>query len=336
MIEKILHIPESSFRLDISTPGILDELTLRPNKRCLPGSGEVEIQVCAMGLNFREVMKALGIYPDTTDESLTFTGDCVGRIVAVGKDVEGFQVGDEVMGIGLTGFSSYTTIPTHLLVRKPTNLSFEDAVTIPITFQTAYYALYYLGRLSKGERVLIHAAAGGVGLAAVQLSQQIGAQIFATAGTPEKREYLHSLGINYVMDSRSLAFADEVMDITNGKGVDIVLNSLAGEYIPKSLSILGRYGRFLEIGKRDVYQNSKLELYPFRNNLSFFAIDLEQVWLDRPAFTASLFRKVMQYFEDGTLKPLPYQVFPISEVVSAFRYMRKAKHIGKIVVSLSN
>jgi NADPH:quinone reductase-like Zn-dependent oxidoreductase len=279
-------------------------------------------------------MKALGIYPDIPEGFITFSGDCAGKIVAVGEDVEGFEIGDEVMGIAPISFSSFATIPTYLLVPKPSNLSFEEAVTIPSTFLTAYYALYNLGRLSKGDRVLIHAATGGVGLAAVQLSQIAGAEIFATAGNPEKREFLCSLGVNYVMDSRTLAFADEVMELTNGKGVDVILNSLAGEFISKSLSVLAKFGRFLEIGKRDIYENSQLGLYPFRNNLSFFAIDLEQVWLERPDFTMSLFREVMRSFEDGILKPLPHKVFPIFEVVSAFRYMRKAKHIGKIVVSL--
>ena len=336
MLQKQLLCSEQPFCLEISTPGILDELTLQPTVRHPPDPGEVEIQICAAGLNFRDVMKALGIFPDISEGSITFSGDCAGRIVAVGEDVEGFELGDEVMGIAPISFSSFATIPTYLLVPKPSNFSFEEAVTIPSTFLTAYYALYHLGRLSKGDRVLIYAAAGGVGLAAVQLSQIAGAEIFATAGNPEKREFLCSFGINYVMDSRTLTFADEVMELTNSKGVDVILNSLAGEFLPKSLSVLAKFGRFLEIGKQDIYKNSQLGLYPFRNNLSFFAIDLEQVWLERPNFTMSLFREVMQYFEDGILKPLPHKVFPILEVVSAFRYMRKAKHIGKIVVSLTN
>ncbi len=335
MIEKPLFVPTPPFCLEIYTPGILDELTLQPTIRQPPASHEVEIEVCAVGLNFKEVMKALGIYPDNSEGHVTFGGDFAGKIVAIGEDVKEFKIGDEVMGIGAKSFSSFATVPTHCLVAKPANLSFEEAVTIPGTFLTAYYALQHLGRLNKGERVLIHAAAGGVGLAAVQLSQMVGAEIFATAGNSQKREFLRSLGIKYVMDSRSVAFADEVMELTGGKGVDVILNSLAGEFIPKSLSVLAKFGRFLEIGKRDIYENSQLGLYPFRNNLSFFAINLGQVWLERPDFTVSLFREVMQCFEDGVFQPLPYKVFPISEVVSAFRYMRKTKHIGKIVVSLT-
>lgn len=333
MTEKTLPVPDPPFRLEISAPGVLDELVLQSTMRQPPDRGEVEIQVCAVGLNFKEVLKALGIYLDMPEGSINFGGDCAGRIVAIGSGVEGFAIGDEVVGIAPICFSSFAIVPTHMLVPKSADLSFEEAVTIPSVFLTAYYALYYLGRLSQGERVLIHAAAGGVGLAAVQLCQMTGAEIFATAGSSEKREFLRSLGVKYVMDSRSVAFADEVMEFTNGQGVDIILNSLAGEFIPKSLSVLAKFGRFLEIGKQDIYQNSQLGLYPFRNNLSFFAIDLEQVWLERPGFTLFLFRELMQFFKDGKLKPLPHQVFPISEVHAAFRYMRKAKHIGKLVVS---
>jgi NADPH:quinone reductase-like Zn-dependent oxidoreductase len=334
MTEKTLPVPDPPFRLEISAPGVLDELVLQSTMRQPPDRGEVEIQNCAVGLNFREVLKALGIYPDMPEGSINFGGDCAGRIVAVGEGVEGLAIGDEVTGIAPVCFSSFATVPAHLVVPKPTHLSFDEAATIPSVFLTAYYALYCLGRLSQGDRVLIHAATGGVGLAAVQLSQIAGAEIFATAGSPEKREFLRSLGVEHVMDSRSVAFADEVMALTDGQGVDVILNSLAGEFIPKSLSVLAKFGRFLEIGKQDIYRNSQLELYPFRNNLSFFAIDLEQVWIERPDFTLCLFRELMQSFEDGRLKPLPHQVFPISEVRAAFRYMRRAKHIGKIVVSL--
>ncbi|MEO0249699.1 MAG: type I polyketide synthase, partial [candidate division WOR-3 bacterium] len=198
------------------------------------------------------------------------------------------------------------------------------------------YALRHLGRMSRGERVLIHAAAGGVGLAAVQIAQQVGAEVFATAGSSEKRAFLSALGVRHVMDSRSLSFADEIREITGGQGVDLVLNSLAGEAIPKGLSCLAPYGRFLEIGKRDIYQNSKLGLRTFKKNLSFFALDLSQVIADRPELINRQFGELMQLFEEKQLHPLPYRVFPLSDVVNAFRHMAQARHIGKIVISLRN
>lgn len=322
------------FRLEMSTPGILENLTLRATTRQEPEPGEIEIQVYTAGLNFRDVMTALGIYPGLPDGPIPLGVECAGRITALGEGVEGFQPGDAVVAIAPSSFCTFTTTAACLVLPKPAHLSFEEAATIPVAFLTAYYALHYLGRLCEGERILIHAASGGVGLAAVQLAQRVGAEIFATAGSPEKREFLRALGVRHVMDSRSLAFADEVMAYTDGQGVDVVLNSLAGEAIPKGLAILRPYGRFLEIGKRDIYQNSQLGLQPFQKNLSFFAIDLDRAIRERPARIGSLFWEVMQYFADGSCRPLPSQLFPISEVESAFRYMAQAKHIGKIVVSL--
>jgi len=326
------------FRLEISTPGVLDNLTLVATTRPQPEPNEVEIQVCATGINFKDVAKAMNLLADVNLEgnfSQRSLGlECAGIITAIGSGVEGWKIGDQVIAFAPKSFSTYTTTDARLVVHKPPTISFEEAATIPVVFLTAYYALHYLGRISKGERVLIHAAAGGVGLAAIQMAKAAGAEIFATAGSPEKREFLKSLGVKYVMDSRSLAFADRVMDLTDGKGVDIVLNSLAGEAIPKSLSVLGAYGRFLEIGKRDIDNNSNLGLRPFQNNLSFFAVDLDRLLQERLDFSSSLFRELMQYFNSGTFHPLPHRVFPISQVASAFRYMTQAKHIGKIVVDL--
>ncbi|MBW4567204.1 MAG: SDR family NAD(P)-dependent oxidoreductase [Tolypothrix carrinoi HA7290-LM1] len=329
---------QEPFRLEISTPGVLDNLELRSYARQEPASGSVEIQVCATGLNFKDVAKAINLLSDASLEG-TFSGrslgiECAGIVTAIGSGVEEFKIGDEVIACAPHSFSTHTTTDARAVVHKPAHLSFEEAATIPVTFLTAYYALHYLGQICKGERVLIHAAAGGVGLAAIQIARLVGAEIFATAGSPEKREFLRSLGVQHVMDSRSLAFASQVMEITGGKGVDIVLNSLAGEAIPKTLSVLGAYGRFIEIGKRDIEQNNKLGLRPFQNNLSFFAVDLDKLLSDRPDKAGSLLGEVMQYFEAKTFHPLPHRVFPISRVISAFRYMAQAKHIGKIVVSL--
>ena len=338
--ERVLATPDQPYRLEIRTPGMLDGLTLRATTRQEPRPGEVEIQVYATGLNFLDVLKAMGTYPGLEPGApVTLGAECAGKIVAVGAGVTNVQVGDDVLAItpsfNATGlFSAFVTIPAHLTIPKPPSLSFEEAATIPAVFLTAYYALHYLGRLAKGERILIHTATGGVGLAAVQLARWLGAEIFATAGSEEKRQFLRSLGIQHVMDSRSLDFAQEVLEWTNGEGVDVVLNSLTGVALSRSLAILKPYGRFLEIGKRDIYQNSPLGLEPFKKNLSFFAIDLARMIEERPAFVTSLLHEVLQHFVDGTFKPLPLCVFPIGEVVDAFRYMAQAKHIGKIVLTL--
>jgi NADPH:quinone reductase-like Zn-dependent oxidoreductase/aryl carrier-like protein len=331
--------PGCPFRLEVTTPGMLDNLVLRATSRQKPGSGAIEIEVCAAGLNFSDVMKALGIYPGLFDGPIPLGIECAGRVAALGEGVEGFQLGDEVIAIApypASCFGAFVTVPTAFVLPKSPHLRFEEAATVPIAFGTAYYALYHLARLADSERVLIHAAAGGVGLAAVQLAQRVGAEVFGTAGTPEKREFLQSLGVKHVMDSRSLTFAEEVMERTGGQGVDVVLNSLAGEAISKSLSTLKPFGRFIEIGKRDIYQNRQLGLRPFQNNLSFFAVDMDQMIRERPALVQTLMREVIRYFEAGQLNPLPLQLFPISDAVSAFRIMAQARHIGKIVLSLQD
>ena len=327
-----LIIPATrSFQLAIAKPGQLDTLGLEPAPRREPGPGQVEIEVHAAGLNYRDVLNAMGVYPGGP---IPLGAECSGKIARLGKDVEGLQVGEEVIAIAPASFGRFATTYADLVVPKPGQLSFEEAATIPVTFLTAHYALNHLARICEGERVLIHAAAGGVGLSAVQLAQRAGAEVYATAGSPEKRAFLQYIGVKHVMDSRSFAFVDEVMRDSGGKGVDIALNSLPGEYIPKSLSLLAPYGRFLEIGKMDIYLNRPLELYPFSNNLSYFAIDLDRLCRDRPALMRSLFLELTEYFKDGSLRPLPRSVFPISDAVGAFRYMAQRKNIGKVVVSL--
>ncbi|HTU20951.1 MAG TPA: type I polyketide synthase [Gemmataceae bacterium] len=325
---------DEPYRLAISPPGSLDDLTPRALRRQPPAPGQIEIEVVAAGLNFSDVLKALGIYPGLGDGPLPLGAECSGRISAIGEGVNDFRIGDEVLAVAPFSFGSHVVTRAELAVPKPPRWSFEEAATLPIAFLTAAYALEHLGHLSAGERVLIHSATGGVGLAAVQLARRAGAEIFATAGTPEKRDYLKSLGIAHVMDSRSLAFADEVMEQTNGRGVDVVLNSLAGEALVRSVEILADYGRFLEIGKRDVYGNSRLGLRPFRKNLSFHAIDLDRVIRERPALLGRLLRQIVRDAEEGRLTSLPHRVYPIAEAVSAFRFMQHSKHIGKIVLSM--
>jgi thioester reductase-like protein len=319
-------------RLEASRPGVLDDLVLRPIQRRNPGAGEVEIEVCAAALNFRDVMKALGIYPSDAEDAMLLGDECSGRIVAVGEGVSGFKPGDRVVAIASGCFASFVTTDANLVMHMPNGMSMEEGATVLVVFLTAYYALHYLGQIKKGERILIHAGAGGVGLASIQLAQKAGAEVFATAGSPEKREFLKSMGVRHVMDSRSLEFAEKVMEITGGEGIDIVLNSLAGEAIPKSLSILRPDGRFLEIGKRDIYENSKIGLKPFRNNLSFFAVDLSRIlYSDR---LKKLVKDLLQLFKADELSPLPYRTFQLGDAVRAFRYMAQAKQIGKVVLSI--
>lgn len=323
------------FRLETVKPGSFDQIAFRRHGRRAPEDGEVEVEVRTAGLNFRDVMKVLGIYPIEQPVDQLLGDECAGRVVAVGSGVNHLDVGDEVILISPGCFAKFVTAHSAFVIRKPARISFEDAATIPVTFLTAHYALNHLARIGRGERVLIHAAAGGVGLAAIQIAKLAGAEIFATAGNDMKRDLVRSLGAAHVMDSRTLDFAEEVMKITGGRGVDVVLNSLAGEAIPKSLSCLAPYGRFLEIGKRDIYQNSRLGLRPFSRNLSFFAIDLSQLLRDRPAFIAQMSGDLMRQFESGELMPLPHKTWPVTQASDAFREMAQGRHTGKIVLSLN-
>lgn len=332
-VNKSLSISESqAFTLEVSTPGLLDSLAFKPISRREPGPGEVEIETITIGLNFRDVLMALGTVGSGSKEPLKFGFECTGKIVSVGKEVNEFKVGDDVIALYNPSFSSYITLPASRAAMKPNHLNFEEAATIPLAFMTAYYSLVQLAKLSRHERVLIHAAAGGVGMAAVKIAQWLGAEIFATAGSQKKRNFLYSLGIKHVMNSRTLDFADEVMKHTGGRGVDVVLNSLAGEFIPKSLSILAPYGRFVEIGIRDIQNNSQLGLRPFEKSLAFFSVMLG---INMPNYI-SLWKEVVQHFENGDFSPLPYRTFPITKVSDAFNHMARAEHIGKIVFSLKS
>ena len=328
-----LLAPGGPYRLEAATPGILDTLRLRPATRRAPGPGEVELEVQAAGVNFRDVMKALGIYPHAPGDVMWLGDELAGRVIAVGKDV-GLQVGDEVFGVAPAAFGNVATTRAEFVIRRPADLSAEDAATLPIVFSTALHALRDLARLQGGERVLIHAAAGGVGQAAIQIAHSLGAEVYATA-SEGKRDVVRGLGVEHVFDSRSLDFVSGIRDATAGRGVDVVLNSLAGDYIGASLNALAPYGRFVEIGKRDIFANAKLGLWPFRNNLSFFAVDMDRVFRDRPGTAAALLEDVRRGLEDGRFRPLSRTTFPIGSAVRAFRLLQSGRHVGKVVLSFA-
>src|SRR6185312_13950932 len=197
-------------------------------------------------------------------------------------------------------------------------------------FLTARYTLEQLAQIGSSDRVLIHAATGGVGLAAIQIAQRAGAEIFATAGSDHKRDFLHSLGIPHVMNSRSLDFAGEILKQTGGRGVDIVLNSLTGDFIPASFSVLAPEGRFLEIGKRGIWNSDQVA--ELGRNIAYHIVDLGQVGLEQPEVLGALLRDTVAAIERGELRPLPARVFPFRDAVSAYRLMAQAQHIGKVVL----
>ena len=327
-VENIAPIATSGVnqQLQISTRGTLEQLHWKSVLRRAPEAREVEISVQATGLNFRDVLNALGLYPG---DAGALGLECVGEVVAVGADVKTVALGDVVMAIAPASFAQFVTVSAELVTRKPANLSAEEAATIPTAFLTAYYALQQIGQLKAGESVLIHSAAGGVGQAAVQIAQQVGAIVFATA-SPPKWDRLKAQGVQYIFNSRTLAFAQEIEQQTQGGGVNLILNSLSGEFIEKSLSVLSPEGRFIEIGKAGIW--SPAQMAQHRPDVTYQIIDLVAVTVNQPSLIQSMLGAIAQQLQQNKFQPLPSKAFKHKEAIDAFRFMQQAKHIGKVVV----
>jgi NADPH:quinone reductase-like Zn-dependent oxidoreductase/NAD(P)-dependent dehydrogenase (short-subunit alcohol dehydrogenase family) len=335
-----IQAEDATIRLGFEAPGQLRNLRWEAHAPVQPGEDEIEVEVKASGLNFRDVMYAQGLLSDEAIENgfagATLGLEFAGIVLRTGSRVQHYAAGDAVLGFGPASFANRVITKDSALTHLPAGISFEAAATIPTVFFTVYYALHHLARLAAGEKILIHGAAGGVGIAAIQFAQWIGAEIHATAGSEAKRDFLRLLGVDYIYDSRSLDFADQVLANTQGQGVDVVLNSLAGEAIRRNFDVLKPFGRFLELGKRDFYENTHIGLRPFRNNISYFGIDADQLMQANPALTRKLFTEMMALFAQGEFYPLPYQVFEADQVVDAFRFMQQARQIGKVVVTYRN
>ncbi len=323
-----LPLPDGeAWRLN-GSGGTLEGLSLTPapeSDRALR-AGEVRVAVRAGGLNFRDVLLVLGMYPGEA----ALGGEGAGVVVDVGPGVEGVAVGDRVMGL-FSGFAPLAIADHRLLARVPDGWSFARAASVPIAFLTAYFGLVDLGRVEPGERVLVHAGAGGVGMAAVQLARSLGAEVFATA-SPAKWGTLRSLGLDdaHIGSSRSLEFRDRFLDASGGAGVDVVLNSLAGEFVDASLDLLAGGGRFVEMGKTDVRTGE--EIARERPGVTYRAFDLLQA--AGPERVAEMFREVLDRFAAGTLDQLPLTAWDIRHAPEAFRFMSQARHVGKNVLTL--
>ncbi len=330
----------SSYTGTIEEYGVLDNVVLRQNERREPEANEVEVQIKASALNFRDIMIAMGLLSDAAVEGglfgRTFGLECAGIVTAVGNDVTNVKVGDEVMATAPSCLGGYAYPYGVHCVKKPENISWNEAASLPVVYTTAYFSLIHHCRLQKGEKVLIHAAAGGVGIAAINIANAVGAEIYATVSTQDKRDYIEALGVKpeNIMNSRTLEFADELMEKTNGEGVDVVLNSLSGSAIYKSVRCLSAYGRFIEIGKTDIYRNSKLGLQPFGNNLTYYGVDVDRLFKQKLEFGGQLFQESIDYFVNNNFKPHPVTVFPIARLADAFQFMGGARHIGKIIVAM--
>jgi acyl transferase domain-containing protein/acyl carrier protein len=313
--------------LRILERGALENITVKLEPRRAPGAGEVEIRVRAAALNFRDVLNVLGMYPgDAGNPGF----ECSGVVTAVGAGVEHVRLGDEVVAIAADSMASHVTCSATLVVRKPSTLTFADAATIPNVYLTAAQCLSVVANLQPGQRILVHAAAGGVGLAAVRLARRAGAEVIATAGSPAKRAFVLAEGAAHALDSRSLSFADEVMRVTGGAGVDVVLNSLAGDFIPASMRVLKKGGLFVEIGKSGIWTEEQVRREA--PAIRYTVVDLGEAIQRDVTSVRKRFEDLMNDVAAGALAPLPVRTFPLREAVAAFRYMATARHIGKVVL----
>lgn len=322
-------------RLQIATPGLLETLHWADQEPC-PSSldpEDIEIEVRAVGVNFREVMIALGRLTGMNFEH----GEYSGIVIAVGSSVtEHYQIGDRVCAMGRRAVCANTIrIQASQAYRIPESMSWETAASIPIAHATAYYSLIDVGRLQKGESILVHSASGATGQAAIILAQYIGATIFATVGNDKKKQFLmENFGIpeDHIFSSRSHSFVGGIKRLTQGRGVDMILNSLAGDLLRETFNCIAPFGRFIEIGKKDILANSKIDMRMFEKNVTFSAVDLIRV-MERPKEAQRLFKACFALLQDGLISPVtPISVFQMSDIETAYRQMQTGKHIGKIVL----
>ncbi len=322
-----LSIPETPYALTMQTRGVLDGLGIEGLRRREPGPTQVEIEVVASGLNFRDVLNLLDMYPGPAGP---LGNECAGRIVALGRDVTGFAIGELVTCIAESTFASHVVAEATMTFRVPAQLSAAQAAAFPIVQLTAFLALHRVGQLRAGDRVLIHAGAGGVGLAAVHLALAAGADVLASAGSEAKRAYLSALGVRVVFDSRQPALAEEIRAATDGHGVDLLLNSLTGEFIREGLRALAPGGRFLEIGLRDVWTDNAVRAV--RSDVHYHALLLGDVCRDDPAAIRTMYETLCAMLADGRLPAPAVRTFPVADSTAAFRFMAKARHIGRIAI----
>ncbi|ORB86885.1 polyketide synthase [Mycobacterium kansasii] len=331
----VAELDRHGVRLGIRTPGDLRTIELVAAERVTPGPGQIEVAVTASSLNFADVLIAFGRYPAFDGLSPQFGADFAGVVTAVGTDVTDHRIGDRVGGMSSAGcWGSFVTCDARLATTLPAGLTAGQAAAVTTAHATAWYSLVDQARIQTGDKVLIHSATGGVGQAAIAVARAAGAQIFATAGSPKRRELLRDMGIEHVYDSRSSVFADQIRRDTDGYGVDVVLNSLTGTAQRAGIGLLSFGGRFVEIGKRDIYDDSRLALFTMRRNLTFHAVDLALLTVTHPNRIRELLTTVYRLVAEGTL-PMPQsRHYPITQATEAIRTMSTAAHTGKLVLDI--
>ncbi|KAF3760416.1 hypothetical protein M406DRAFT_86125 [Cryphonectria parasitica EP155] len=331
--------PERVLRMHVDVPGLLDSIVFRDDpdaRRPLPADW-VEVAPRVFGLNFRDIMVAMGRLDEPVQELGNECGGVVTRVGALAAQQSGLRVGDRVCALTFHGhFSGRVRVPWTSVARIPDHISFEEAASIGNTYVTAHCALVEAARAEAGETVLVHAAAGGVGQACIALAQSRGVEVFATVGTLEKRQFLvttYGIPDDHIFSSRDASFAPRLLAATGGRGVDIIVNSLAGSLLDESWHLLAPYGRFVEIGKQDIHRNKSLDMEPFRKALSFVHVDVIHLVDYKPRATQRILQDVIRMVGDGTIQNrTPITSFSLSDIARAFRVMQAGKHIGKIVI----
>ena len=322
-------------RLQVRMPGDLESLELVAFDRVPPGPGQIEVAVSASSINFADVLVAFGLYPSHDGRLPELGSEFAGVVTAVGPGVTTHRVGDRVGGVSANGcWGTLVTCEADLATNLPAGLADHEAAAVGLAYATAWHGLEELARIASGDKVLIHSATGGVGQAAIAVARAAGAEIFATAGSEARRGLLRDWGIEHVYDSRSTEFADQIREDTGGYGVDIVLNSVTGAAQRAGLELLAFGGRFVEIGKRDIYGDTRLGLFPFRRNLSFYAVDLALMTVTHPDKIRGLLEKVYRLTANCSL-PLPeITQYPLPEAAAAIRRIGGAQHTGKLVLDV--
>ncbi|KAM0229998.1 hypothetical protein ACHAPO_009550 [Fusarium lateritium] len=321
-------------KFDIRVPGLLKTIRFVDNDEMLNplGADEVQIEARVYGINFKDVLIALGQMPPATQ----MTGEIAGVITAVGSNVSSYKTGDRVTSHFVTAFGNQVRVNSNNVIAIPDSISFTDAASIPLVFVTAWYCLNQVTRLEKGQSVLIHAGSGGVGQAAIQLAQLVGAEVFTTVGSAAKKNLIqerYGLDDSHIFSSRSGNFKKQIFDATQGKGVDVVLNSLSGQLLRDSWDCLAPFGTFCEIGKADIIGGGQLSMAKFDKQATFAAVDIYFMHQKRPERVVRGINEILSMVDQGLLKPVfPVTTFDMSCIEQAFSLMTERKHMGKLVL----
>ena len=335
-VTQSLFQPNRPLRLSVSQPGIMDSMMFIDNPIPLGtlGPEDIKAEIRAIGINFRDVMVALG----QAGGQSTFYGESTGVVTEVGADLRArFKPGDRICFTTDQGYSSMVLIPGRRAVHIPSTMSFEDAASLQISHTTAYYSIVHQARLRSGESILIHSAAGALGQASIMLSQYLGAgKIFVTVGTAKKKQFLidtYGIPEDRIFSSRRTTFVGRIKKLTNGQGVNVVINSLAGEGMRATLKTLAHLGRFIELGKRDAVVNTRIEMDALRQNIAYFLVDLALISEYDDRLYQEILTNTFDLLEKGALRPVtPVEIIPVSEYEAAFRRFQTGKQIGKLVL----